>query len=457
MASFSESNKKPLWLDEAYSYYRDIRNTSVGYLIAYGAPPQGSRAPLDYLAVKVLFKMRNAINYIYLSPFQYYRLVATLAPCIAVVIGFLVVARKEPGLASVISYLLAAITLLFNRTILAYAVEMRPYSLWASLSFLVLLLIRYQEKSKPLWIIILLLLALTMTSSIFQLAVLLFAFILADILFDSLRVPNRRFFYHVAPIIFAMLVAFYYILRQTEKWEFFGPEFGTFTMFLSFWWIYLPIAAISLVASIIYWQKASKEGFLVNFTIFGWIAMGPIVYFITRLNGFFFTQRQFIYYWPAIAILVFELCRLILNSSSLREFIKGLKLRSLIAYAACCLLALLLLSSFAFSHKYIASPWHLFRLIANSQPKVPLDSEKLYSNATASLPGSFIFLGSNDKDFTPSINLRLWWEWLYVKYPPRFFPRSSELVALVRPEGDNIRIIGIVSRDRASAIEQVSR
>ena len=227
--------------------------------------------------------------------------------------GFLVVARKfdrtVPGTLIFQSYLsLGALAVFYcDGLVFHQAAEARPYALWNSLWFLALCLIL--AEAPKVWLgTVLVLMAATATASFFQVAALAAAGALRD--FSGKRPWRETLLDGLKVYALPAAIAVTYTLRG-EKWEYGGPEWGTWTMFFSFWfrrsapaWIFAGAAAVWT------WLRPNLRRYAPAPTAIVLLLLtAPGVYWITRQRGFFFSPKQYMYLSaaPAVALLILAL------------------------------------------------------------------------------------------------------------------------------------------------------
>lgn len=299
LSQFVESSQKSLWGDETYSLQYCIRNHGYFDILLNGAQPQGSPAPLDYLACKFLDQIKEKVSYLGMTPEVYFRLFANLVTIFSIlVIMFLF--KKEIFLSKEIIQVKAAqlflllclpIVFLFTWQVYYYAAEMRPYALWTSLFLTVLAVSLLDLKSNRLFFATLILLSLSATAAIFQLNAIASAyFIVRFIQKDNFKDISKK-----AVRLFAIpyFIVIYYCLR-VGKMGFEGGDWGDFFELWNHKAILIPTMMVIIALCLI--KEENRRYSLASLSLLILFIMGPVIFWVTRLKGFFFADRQFIYY-----------------------------------------------------------------------------------------------------------------------------------------------------------------
>jgi len=293
------SSRKPLWGDEKNGLQSSIINHSYVDILINGAQLQGSPSPLDYLACKFLYQIKEKVSYFGLPQETYFRLFANFITAISMLI-IMFLFKKEVSISKdsaavritqLFLLLCLPLVFLFNWKVYYYAAEMRPYALWNSLFMIVLAVSLLDTKNNKLLVAMLILLSLSATAVIFQLG----AIILAYLIVGFIQKEDLKGLFNKAIRLFVVpfLLGFYYCLR-VGKLSFGGGAWGDFFGF----WVrksdIIPIMAVLVIICLI--KKENTKYAVAPLAFLILFIMGPVAFWVTRLKGFFFADRQFIYY-----------------------------------------------------------------------------------------------------------------------------------------------------------------
>ncbi|MDD5292681.1 MAG: hypothetical protein PHY46_05845 [Candidatus Omnitrophica bacterium] len=293
------SSQKPLWGDEKNGLQSSIINHSYVDILINGAKLQGSPSPLDYLACKFLYRIKEKVSYFGLAQETYFRLFANFITAFSMLM-IMFLFKKEISLSKdstavktiqLFMLLCLPLVFLFNWKVYYYAAEMRPYALWNSLFMIVLAVSLLDAKNNKLFIAMLIPLSLSATAVIFQLG----AIILAYFIVGFMQKEDSKDLFNKAIRLFAIpfLLVFYYCLR-VGKMSFEGGDWGDFLEF----WIrksdIILMMAVSIALCLI--KKENTKYAIAPLAFLILFIMGPIEFWVTKLRGFFFADRQFIYY-----------------------------------------------------------------------------------------------------------------------------------------------------------------
>lgn len=297
-----EAAHKPFWSDETFSLEQSIRPSGYLDLLTHGARGQGSPSPLDYLALKAMDNIKDRVDYFGLKPDVYFRLWSNVITALSAIGAVFILLRSilasKTGLTTKLLqiFLLSLIpfSYYFNTLIYYYAAEMRPYALWNSLWLIILTVgLVNNEKKIPL-IVALSLLAMSATASIFQITAMLVAFVLVDY-FQTRSLP-RSGLQTFKIFTFPILVALYYSLRAGQ-WNYLGAQGGTWEDFRTLWVHESTVVPLMILISILCFViRENRKYMIAPLSMLFLYFLGPLIYCLTRLKGFFYTERQYIYY-----------------------------------------------------------------------------------------------------------------------------------------------------------------
>ena len=137
-----QASQKPFWGDETYGIHATTRgNSYLGLILGAARKSQSSPAPLDYVLLKPLDSIANAISCLGLKVEVYYRLIANLSTTLAALGILILFVSTRPNIIKNSNIFMlqgmlvifALIAFLFSRHIHYYAAEMRPYALWQAM------------------------------------------------------------------------------------------------------------------------------------------------------------------------------------------------------------------------------------------------------------------------------------------------------------------------------------
>lgn len=297
------AENKEFWGDEIYSLKRTVHEFSYLGLIGKAAIlTEANPAPLDYIFTKGLKDIKQAVGSFGVSDKVYYRLWANFA---MVFCGFLVIclfARNilhSSTLNSIKMFQLLLLIFLpfvylYRPLTYHYAAEMRPYSLWFALWFICIGICSLPRVNKFILALCLSLLAMTMVGSVFQILAVGIAYFAVrwrqdggkQAGMDSLQV-------FIVPVL---LVVFYaypaaYGHRAHDPWVVSWHQFYEL-------WSHEAIIVPMLLASIglLYQAKQAQSMIIGPLAVLIVFLMGPLIVLTTLSRGYFFTERQYIYY-----------------------------------------------------------------------------------------------------------------------------------------------------------------
>lgn len=299
--TFKNAEIKDFWIDEEWSLEHTADKSYINLLV-YGARGQGSLAPLDYIALRFLNQIKWPLHSLGLPPNIYFRLNSIFfsysSGLIAVLLLFSFIRENTVnyiifGLQAIL-LLLGVMAYYFWYFNLKFAIEARPYALWNSLWFLVLVTFLLKKRFNIPIMILMSLLAMSATASIFQLTCFLFSFVTVRLLDqEELKKVFRVIIkYFSIPIA----ISLYYILAQNQKFSF-GNFEDNLMQFFKFWLEkekvpFLSISGILMTIFLKEWRSLT----IVFTTMFLLYITSPLTNYIVLSKGFFFSSRQYLYY-----------------------------------------------------------------------------------------------------------------------------------------------------------------
>jgi len=304
--TFDFAEKKDFWVDERYELTASVRGHSYWDILYRGAQGQGSPSPLEYLAVKFLDHMKEPFHSFGLPFNIYYRLNSIFSTLICGAIGVLLlfsgIQKQKSGniLLCVQAALLggALWDYYFRIHNFIYAVETRPYALWNALWFLAMAMyLHYRKFNKPL-ILVLTLLAATVTASLFQMGSLMLSFVMVK-LFDKERILEISKSI-IKTFAIPLVVCFYYILgKVTHYGHVSGPgDFAKYSrQFFEFWLSMKMIPIVSLLGILMSSFLKNFRSHTIIFTaLLILYCVSPAINYLTISKGMYFVHRQYRYY-----------------------------------------------------------------------------------------------------------------------------------------------------------------
>lgn len=431
IAQIQKASSKPFWLDEEVSLRQFIRTIPIKRMIV-GVSGQGSPSPLEYILVKCLDNIRKPARYLFLHPLAYYRLVSLMATMMSAWIVLWLFYRRfhlsgQGNLWAGGILMSAVVCYVLQTEVYHFTAEMRPYALWVGLSFVVYggLLAGAHQK----WVsAAMLALAATATASIFQIFTLAMAYLLTGWNRETVR---KTLVFFSLPF----LLSLFYCLQVGQS-GYVGDEYGTWQQFMSFWlrkehvyvWL-LSGAAVAFCAL----KKETRGLAAPTLSMLLLYMMGPLIYYITRHKGFFFSSRQYIYYDLAVPLFILTVAMCLM-----RWFADDRWRRR--ALAAFCLFSIIL------SGVYLRKPLRTVERDWQSGRRnvLPMDSDGAYTRLIISeLPKGFCVKAP--ASYSLLRNVELLAEWLPVRYGR--LPVGSQTVLLVG-EGGNARVVEVRSGKR---------
>ncbi len=419
---FDAAGRKPFWLDEIHAYQQDAsKNSVIGLLLRGARGGQGSPSPLSYVFEAGLYQLRVPLNYLGLQPWQYYRIYNPIFIIGALYLLLSVWPAQRRWL-----FLIAAIAFLFNKTIGYFATEMRPYVVWSTLSFVVL----FSTLGSKFRIMFcsLLLLGLSATASVYQLLALAIALVINHVTVRLKLIKSRIHPLTGAAITLGLSINLYYISFVTAN----NYPTPSWLLFWGFWRDYLLLALIGFILAYSEWHRSKQSSFVASLTASIWIMFGPISFYMTRVKGFFFDPRQYIYYVPAVALLTYI---------AIDETLRAQSFRRRILFA---LMALVLTFS-AFRQTTYGFQFAYHRLKTASEITIPANYALLNPYLPNRIPRSYTFDGVEPDELTnylSQVNWQIFWQYLNEIYPEERYQRSLHNLE-VRSRGLNQELVSV--------------
>lgn len=415
------TSRKPFWLDEVHSFQQDISQKSWFEIARNGATAQGSPSPLSYIIERGIYQLRTGFNYLGLQPWQYLRVQNPLIIVIAL-FAFLALwpAKSRTFL------LLCALGFMFNGTIAYFATEMRPYSLWALLSFISLFGLLNNFGKTTFQYLALILLSFTATASAYQLVALALA-LLVNFWVTKRKGVKNDFSLAIWLVLAAgMAINLYYITRISSG----GYPTPSWTSFWFYWRDYLPVAICGLILALGNIRRLNQFRLVAALTAAGWILLGPLSFQMTIAKTFFFDPRQYIYYIPAALLLTYL---------ALTQFSQG-KQSKILWWG---LSAFLLFFSFRQTTWGFQFIYHRLRTPVTVQ--IPTNYEALAPHVPMGIPTNYEFIGVDPDQSINQLSEANWgvyWQYLNDIYPTEDF-RRSPMTVKVQSRGLGMEIVSV--------------
>lgn len=321
-----EAYRFSMWEDELYGLQYSMRAHSYWDLVIRGAQGQGSPSPLDYLVNKFIDQIKESINYLGLPPHVYFRIFSnfiTSLTAFMIPVYFWINLRKTSNqnvlilAAQFLILVCVPFAFLYEFQIYKYAHEIRPYALWVSIYFVSLaLLLKWRTDLNYFLLISLIALSLSATTSFFQIGAMLTAFICANYLdkvpITKIAKPALKLF------LIPIAISFYYCLRVGE-WNYSGEQWGTWVDFYAYWEHFLVLTIPLIAIVVVCFLKQSLHLIAIGPLSFLVIYFsGPLIFWLTRSKGFFYADRQYIYYEVARPLLLLVVVECLSRLSTVR-------------------------------------------------------------------------------------------------------------------------------------------
>ncbi len=285
-ASTDFARSKPFWGDETAGVNSSVTAPTYGQLLMNGAPHQGSPSPMFYLLFKVFKKTHPWLEQLGIPKTIYWRW-SSLGPLF---LGCLLFLWFRPRTISLAWAGVAVFLFLYAQRTFYYSTEARPYGFWMITSFFLLMGV-YSLYREWYWNLACVLLGATATVSLFQFMTLGVSLVSVNLLF---KVRPAWRWATLLPITLGFLTALYYALHGSS-WGYTGPEWGTWEGFFQFWLRYKWLMLGGIFLAFRDYKRKDASGLCLDMTILGWFIISPLVYFITRWKGVFFTHRQYLF------------------------------------------------------------------------------------------------------------------------------------------------------------------
>jgi|GEM_PF-6579445 len=295
------ASQKVFWLDEEFVLGRISQDLPIP-MILHGEWGQMSPAPLDYIALHGVEQFKEHIGTLGLPDTVFYRLYTIFFNFIS---GLLIVTalsihiknRSLNGLFYFFQMSLLTLGLIFyyfHPMNLHYSIETRPYALWNSLYFSLLCLWMFYPNYKRLLLILMIALAATMTSSIFQLLSLALSFSIVLLCYQEniLHVLIKALKLFLLPLC---IVAYYIYSHIHEQWNW--DKERSVTLFVHYWIEHPMVPILCIIAIFKTFRRKEYLGHTIAFSGFLKLyILAPVIMYLTIKRGVYFTPRQYIYY-----------------------------------------------------------------------------------------------------------------------------------------------------------------
>jgi len=301
LTAFRIASKKDLWQDEKNGL-TSVNSSSYIGLIIYGAKHQGSGAPLDYIALKVLHQIREFPILIKIPHNIYYRLGSIFFALSSSLFVIFIAHKKVTAVAEKILItgfqlsllILALLVYYFWPPIFNFYVEMRPYALWYAIWFSLVSLYVIYEKLDIASLILWSVLAATAIAAIYQIACFIFCYAIIRLfkkgkLLLVLKTIVKKF-------TASIFICFYYIFVNWGYGDYGGYDIYL-KQFFDFWTHkeMIPFLSILGFAASVWIGEVERSG-VVFLTVLVLYIISPVINYITLYNNFFFSSRQYVYY-----------------------------------------------------------------------------------------------------------------------------------------------------------------
>jgi len=298
------AKEKPLWVDEV----NGLSSRSTGYLklIVQGSGgSQVSQSPLDYVLLRFFDQTVGQFLRAADIPLTiYYRLNSMLYSLMSgMIIISLVFFKIKKATRNYFVFILqmgglilALLFYYFWKYNFMFSIEMRPYSLWNALWFMILTLFMYFEGFKRRSFVLLILIAGTSSSSLFQMFCLACSFI-------GVQFLTKEGFYEGLKVLFEnftipVLVILYYIfLNRSTIYPWAGNDAMYWKEFWGFWFGKEMIPILSILGIIMSAPfKQFRSHTIVFSTTLLLFIISPMINHLVLSRGVFFSFRHYIYY-----------------------------------------------------------------------------------------------------------------------------------------------------------------
>ena len=310
LTAFRIASKKDLWGDEKTGLSSSNSSSYIG-LIMYGARYQGSRAPLDYIALKVLHQIREFPVLIKIPHNIYYRLNSIFFALSSGLFVIFIAHKKVTAVAGKILItgfqlsllILALMVYYFWPHIFNFYVEMRPYALWYAIWFSLVSLYMIYGKLDIASLILWSLLAATATAAIYQISCFISCYAIIRLFKKEKLLLVLKTVLQIFTI--PIFICFYYIFAFDWSFAYEGSDIYL-KQFFDFWTHkeMIPLLSILGFAASIWIGEVERSG-VIFLTFLVLYIISPVINYITLYHNFFFSSRQYIYYeviYPVLLI-----------------------------------------------------------------------------------------------------------------------------------------------------------
>lgn len=431
--SISHSGRKAFWQDEAYSYSHHLVGQSLSEILVKGPTGQSSPSPLDYLILHGVYQVKKPLSYLNLQPYQYFR-IHYLVVIWLVLLYLFYFFKKNETLKNLFLFSVISGTFLLNSTIYYYSSEMRPYSLWASLSLLCLFLISRHKLSKVVWVLTIIGLSLTTTASLLQLVSIIGAHLLVEMISQKKVKIKLKVNYFLIILMVGILINLYYIKLIPSKTTWGGS--ATWSQFKNLWLPYIPIIISGFALTWYYLKSKQKNNATASLTGVIWVLFGPVVYLITLNKGYFLDPKQYIYYHPIFFLYAFQLAEIFFTKVNKLKIARILVIMSIIPF------------SWSLIHNLnITLPIQAVRTVILGDPiSIPVNYQKITSLIPNKIPSKIEFVPVDQLAYVNEVagtNLGVWIEYLNIVYPQPEYPRDETKALRVRARDNSIEILEV--------------
>jgi len=442
LSQIQKSAQKPMWGDELYTLERNVRVQSWSNFLRHGAGGQGSPAPLDYLLIKILDSAKVSLQYLNLHPLAYYRLSSHLGSLASGLLVALMMWKlcRPAGLLWIHHALLLIATLTvywFQFYTYFFSAEMRPYALWNGLTLVTLASFFAWPRWKLLTFFGLCSLAFTATASVFQLMAM-------GVAFGIVRRLEHRTFREIireALVLFILpsLIAYYYCPKG-GNWGYLDAGSGTWNQYWAFWlgkehvWI---LCGLSMALCM--FRTETRRLMIPSLSLLILYVMGPLIYYLTRKTGFFFSDRQFIYYELDVPLFLMTVA-LCLPSYS-RQWLRTAGLGIVVALSVGTSLV------FTQFMKWPRADWSL-----RGTRAMPIDTSGRFQELLKKeLPRGFCLTDPPDPTLDTIGSLRIVGDALLIRYPAHPIGTQTVFVKHIY-QGQNAEVTAITSQPCANGV-----
>jgi len=311
--AFDAAAKKDFWTDEEMTLNISVREHGWKDILVGNIYNQGSAAPLDYLVIKGLDRLRVPLKSLGLPFNVYYRLPSIFysfaSGLIAVWMVFFRINeinrdrpqnRVRPYLFQVILLCAALGLYYFMPQNFHFSIETRPYALWNALWFIAMAYVLTASSWRWPLTLCLSFLALTATASVFQLFCLGVSFVGVSLI----KINGDRPCLGVSPHLFQALwiftlptlICLYYILTKTQTWGY--PDKERYIAEFYYFWTHSQriglLAGLGIIIS--FFMEKHRGAIIVFLTILLLYCISPLINYVTVSKGVYFTPRQYRYY-----------------------------------------------------------------------------------------------------------------------------------------------------------------